>query len=116
MKSNKKLTPLEKEKLLDQEEIIEFYYHDKESKTKILIKDKRKIKVALMEMEEYERKQRSDIMEFECPYNAKTDDPVSEDDYDEIEYEQTEFEKNLEDALQEMTEKLFQKRENKKNI
>ena len=43
MKSNKKLTPLEKEKLLDQEEIIEFYYHDKESKTKILIKDKRKI-------------------------------------------------------------------------
>ena len=45
MKSNKKLTPLEKEKLLDQEEIIEFYYHDKESKTKILIKDKRKIKV-----------------------------------------------------------------------
>ena len=116
MKSNKKLTPLEKEKLLDQEEIIEFYYHDKESKTKILIKDKRKIKVALMEMEEYEKKQRSDIMEFECPYNAKTDDPVAEDDYDEIEYEQTEFEQNLEDALQEMTEKLFQKRENEKNI
>ena len=116
MKSNKKLTPLEKEKLLDQEEIIEFYYHDKESKTKILIKDKRKIKVALMEMEEYERKQRSDIMEFECPYNAKTDDPVSEDDYDEIEYKQTEFEKNLEDALQEMVDKMANDKENSQKI
>ena len=116
MKSNKKLTPLEKEKLLDQEEIIEFYYHDKESKTKILIKDKRKIKVALMEMEEYERKQRSDIMEFECPYNAKTDDPVSEDDYDEIEYEQTEFEKNLEDVLQEMVDKIANDKENSQKI
>jgi len=116
MKSNKKLTPLEKEKLLDQEEIIEFYYHDKESKTKILIKDKRKIKVALMEMEEYERKQRSDIMEFECPYNAKTDDPVAEDDYDEIEYKQTEFEKNLEDALQEMVDKMANDKENSKKI
>ena len=101
MKSNKKLSALEQEKLLDQEEIIEFYYHDKESKTKILIKDKRKIKVALMEMEEYERKQRSDIMEFECPYNAKTDDPVVED-----EYEETKFEQNLEDALQEMANKI----------
>ena len=116
MKSNKKLTALEKEKLLDQEEIIEFYYHDKESKTKILIKDKRKIKVALMEMEEYERKQRSDIMEFECPYNAKTDDPVAEDDYDEIEYKQTEFEKNLEDALQEMVDKMANDKENSKKI
>ena len=116
MKSNKKLTPLEKEKLLDQEEIIEFYYHDKESKTKILIKDKRKIKVALMEMEEYERKQRSDIMEFECPYNAKTDDPVAEDDFDEIEYKQTEFEKNLEDALQEMVDKMANDKENSKKI
>ena len=116
MKSNKKLTPLEKEKLLDQEEIIEFYYHDKESKTKILIKDKRKIKVALMEMEEYERKQRSDIMEFECTYNAKTDDPVAEDDYDEIEYKQTEFEKNLEDALQEMVDKMANDKENSKKI
>ena len=116
MKSNKKLTALEKEKLLDQEEIIEFYYHDKESKTKILIKDKRKIKVALMEMEEHERKQRNDIMEFECPYNAKTDDPVAEDDYDEIEYEQTEFEKNLEDALQEVSNKIWQMKENSKKI
>jgi len=116
MKSNKKLTPLEKEKLLDQEEIIEFYYHDKESKTKILIKDKRKIKVALMEMDEYERKQRNDIMEFECPYNAKTDDPVAEDNYDEIEYEQTEFEQNLEDALQEMVNKMSEIQDSKKKI
>ena len=89
MKSNKKLTPLEKEKLLDQEEIIEFYYHDKESKTKILVKDKRKIKVALMEMEEYERKQHDDIIRNECPYNPKTDDRIDEDEY---EYEETRFE------------------------
>ena len=113
MKSNKKLTPLEKEKLLDQEEIIEFYYHDKESKTKILIKDKRKIKVALMEMEEYERKQRSDIMEFECPYNAKTDDPVAEDEY---EFEQTDFERNLESALQEVVDKIANDKENSQKI
>ena len=113
MKSNKKLTPLEKEKLLDQEEIIEFYYHDKESKTKILIKDKRKIKVALMEMEEYERKQRSDIMEFECPYNAKTDDPVVEDEY---EYEETQFERDLESALQEMVDKIANDKENSQKI
>jgi len=113
MKSNKKLSALEQEKLLDQEEIIEFYYHDKESKTKILIKDKRKIKVALMEMEEYERKQRNDIMEFECPYNAKTDDPATEDEY---EYEQTEFEKNLEDALQEMVNKMSEIQDSKKKI
>ena len=56
MRSKKKLTELEKEKLLDQEEMIDFYYHDKESKTKILIHDKRKIKVALMELDEEERK------------------------------------------------------------
>lgn len=109
----KKLTALEQEKLLDQEEIIEFYYHDKESKTKILIKDKRKIKVALMEMEEYERKQRNDIMGFECPYNAKTDDPATEDEY---EYEQTEFEKNLEDALQEVVDKIANDKENSQKI
>lgn len=113
---NKKLTPLEKEKLLDQEEVIAFYYIDKESHTKTLVHDKRKIKVALMEMDEYERKLKSDILENECPYNQRTDDPITEDDYAEIEYEQTEFEKNLEDALQEACNKIYEMRENSKKI
>ena len=113
MKSNKKLTPLEKEKLLDQEEIIEFYYHDKESKTKILVKDKRKIKVALMEMEEYERKQHNDIIRNECPYNPKTDDRIDEDEY---EYEETRFERDLESALQEMVDKMANDKENSQKI
>ena len=65
MKKKDKLTKLEKliieEKAKDQEEIIDFYYEDKESRTKVLIHDKRKIRVALLEIEEYERKQKSDI-------------------------------------------------------
>lgn len=112
----KKLSALEKEKLLNQEEIIEFYYIDKESHTKILVKDKRKIKVALMEMDEYERKLRSDIMENECPYNSKTDDPIEENVYEEIESDPSDFEKNLEDALQEMVNKMSEINESKKKI
>ena len=64
-------------------------------------------------MEEYERKQRSDIMEFECPYNAKTDDPVAEDEY---EFEQTDFERNLESALQEVVDKIANDKENSQKI
>lgn len=121
MKKKNKLTKLEKiimeEKSKDQEKLIDFYYEDKESKTKILVHEKRKIKVALLEMEEYERKQKSDITEFECPYNPKTDDPIDEqNDIENFEYEQSSFEQNLEDALQELSEKMFQMRENKKNI
>ena len=95
MRSKKKLTELEKEKLLNQEEIIDFYYHDKESKTKILVHDKRKIKVALMELDEEERKRRNEILENECPYNQRTDDPMDdelEEQYEELGYEQTELE------------------------
>lgn len=118
---DKKETKLEKliriEKAKDQDEIIDFYYEDKESRTKVLIHDKRKIRVALLEMEEYERKQKSDIKEFECPYNPKTDDPIDEQNgIEDFEYKPSRFEQNLEDALQEMTEKLFQNRENQKNI
>lgn len=121
MKKKDKLTKLEKliieEKAKDQEEIIDFYYEDKESRTKVLIHDKRKIRVALLEMEEYERKQKSDIKEFECQYNPKTDDPIDEQNgIEDFEYEPSSFEQNLEDALQEMAEKLFQNRENQKNI
>lgn len=41
----KKLTPLEQEKLLDQDEIIDFEYFDKLHNRKVVIHDKRKIKV-----------------------------------------------------------------------
>lgn len=123
-KENKKKTKIEKlqdliieEKTKDQEEIIEFYYEDKESKTKLLIKDKRKIHVAIMEMDLYEMKQHDDIVRNECPYNPKTDDPIDEqNDIEEFEYEETEFEKQLEDALQEMVDKMAQNKENSEKI
>lgn len=111
---NQKLTPLEKERLLDQEEMIDFYYIDKESHTKILVHDKRKIKVALMEMDEYERKLKSDIREFECPYNQRTDDPA--DDTEEYEYQESQFELDLEDALQEACNKISEIHESSKKI
>ena len=105
------------EKSKNQEEIIDFYYEDKDSKIKVLVHDKRKIKVALLEMEEHEWMQKSNIKEFECQYNPKTDDPIDEQNgIEDFEYEPSSFEQNLEDALQEMTEKLFQNRENQKNI
>ena len=115
MKSTNK--GIEQEKLLDQEEIIDFYYIDKESHTKILVHDKRKVKVALMEMEEYERKQKNDIASFECPYNPKTDDIIDkQNDIEDFEYEQTEFERDLESALQEVVDKITQDKENSEKI
>ena len=119
MRSKKKLTELEKEKLLDQEEMIDFYYNDKESKTKILVHDKRKIKVALMELDEEERKRRNEILENECPYNQRTDDPMDdelEEQYEELGYEQTELEETLEDILQEMVDKIADQKENTQKI
>lgn len=112
----KKLTPLEKEKRLNQEEIIDFYYIDKESHTKVLVHDKRKIKVALMEMDEYERILKNDIMENECPYNQRTDDPIDENQDLDFEYEPSKFELDLEDALQEMVDKIAESKENFKKI
>ena len=82
----KKLTPLEQEKLLDQDEIIDFEYFDKLHNRKVVIHDKRKIKVALMEMDEFDKKQKDEIARNECPYNNRTDDPVDEQDFD-LEYE-----------------------------
>lgn len=111
---NQKLTPLEKERLLDQEEMIDFYYIDKESHTKILVHDKRKIKVALMEMDEYERKLNDDIARYECPYNQRTDDPT--DDTEEYEYQESQFELDLEDAMQEMVDKIMQNEKISKKI
>lgn len=112
MKSNQK--EIEKEKLLDQEEKIDFYYIDKESNTKILVHDKRKIKVALMEMDDCERKLKSEILRNECPYNQKTDDPV--DETQDIEYKASQFELDLEDALQEACNKIYEMRETSKKI
>ncbi|MCM1556937.1 MAG: hypothetical protein NC087_05325 [Anaeroplasma bactoclasticum] len=112
MKSNQK--EIEREKLLDQEELIDFYYIDKESHTKILVHDKRKIKVALLEMDEYERKLKNDIMENECPYNQRTDDPI--DETQDFEYQASQFELDLEDALQEMANKISSIYDKSKNI
>ncbi len=114
---NNKVEELEKEKKLDQEEIIEFEYYDRINKQKVIIKDKRKIKVALLEMEEYERKQRSDILENECPYDPKTDDRIDESqDPESIIIEREEFEELLEDVLQEMADKIHQNQEERKKI
>lgn len=111
---NQKLSPLEKERLLDQEEIIDFYYIDKESHTKILVHDKRKIKVALMEMDEYERKLKDDITRNECRYNQRTDDPI--DETQDFEYQASQFELDLEDALQEACNKISEIHESSKKI
>ena len=105
------------EKSKNQEEIIDFYYEDKDSKVKVLVHDKRKIKVALLEIEEHEWMQKSNIKEFECPYNPKTDDPIDEqNDIEDFEYEETDFEKQLEDALQEMVDKMAQNKENSEKV
>lgn len=106
----KKLTPLEQEKQLDQDEIIDFEYFDKLNNRKVVIHDKRKIKVALMEMDEFDKKQKDEIARNECPYNSRTDDPVEEQDFD-LEYEPSEFELSLEDALQEACNKIYEMRE-----
>ncbi len=111
---NQKLSPLEEERLLDQEEIIDFYYIDKESHTKVLVHDKRKIKVALMEMDEYERKLKNNIMENECPYNQRTDDPI--DELQDFDYQSSQFELDLEDALQEACNKIYEIHESSKKI
>ncbi len=65
---------LKEELIKDQEEIIEFDYRDKINNQTVVIKDKRKIKVLLMQLDLEERKQRDEIQREECSYNAKTDD------------------------------------------
>lgn len=112
----KKITPLEREKQLDQEEFIDFEYYDSIHHKKVIVHDKRKIKVALMEMDEYEKKLKDDISRNECPYNQKTDDPIDESQDIELDYEPTEFEINLEEALQEACNKIYEMTENTKKI
>lgn len=114
---NKKMSVLEKEKLLDQEEIIEFNYYDKINRKNVVIKDKRKIKVALMELDEQERKQRKEIFEKECPYNPKTDDCTYNNQNPEDTFlSNSEVEELLEDVLQEMADKMIEKQEGNKKL
>lgn len=69
-----------------------------------------------MEMDEYERILKNDIMENECPYNQRTDDPIDENQDLDFEYEPSKFELDLEDALQEMVDKIAESKENFKKI
>ena len=111
-----KLTQLEKEKLLDQEEIIEFKYYDRIHGKNVVIKDKRKIKVALLEMDLFDRKQKEEIGRNECAYNPKTDDLIDDKEYFEIALAQEQVEEILEDILQEVLSKTWQKSEDEKKI
>lgn len=100
----KTLTELEKEKELDPEEIIEFEYYDRINKKKVIIKDKRKIKTALDEMDKYEKKQKDLIQKYECP--------LRKEDEDNFVYEQNQFEEDLESAFQEVVDQISQKEQN----
>lgn len=112
----KKLTELEKEKALGQEEIIEFNYYDRINKKNVVIKDKRKIKVALMELNEQERNQREEINKNECSYNPNTDDLINVNEFEEEMFNQQQIEEVLEDILQEVLSKTWRKTEDEKKI
>jgi len=107
---------IEKEKLLDQEEIIEFEYYDEINKKNVIIKDKRKIKVALLEMDLLEREQREDVGRNECSYNPQTDVPINENEVFDKVLDQEQVEELLEDVLQEVLSKTWQKSEDEKKI
>lgn len=94
---------------LDPEEIIEFEYYDRINKKKVVIKDKRKIKTALDEMETYERKQRDVITKNECQFNEETDEFY-------ISPEMQQFELDLESAFQEVVDQISQKEQNSQKI
>jgi len=112
----KKLTELEIEKELDQEEIIEFSYYDRINKKSVVIKDKRKIKVALLEMDKVERIQKEDIGRNECAYNPKIDDLIVQNNFEDNLFNKQEVEEVLEDVLQEVLSKTWQKAEDEKKI
>lgn len=102
----------DKMEFIDPEEIIEFKYYDKINNKTVAIKDKRKIKTALDEMDEKERKQQSLIREFEaCMFNENIHDSsttISED--------RDSFESDLESALQEVVDKITKKENISKKI
>ncbi len=107
---------LEEEKELDQEEIIKFDYKDEINHRKIVIQDKRKIKVALMDFELQELIQEDNKQREECRYNPKTDDPIDEEQDLEKMFNRNEVEELLEDVLQQTLVKTWQKSEDRKKI
>lgn len=107
---------LEEEKELDQEEIIKFDYKDEINHRKIVIQDKRKIKVALMDFELQELVQEDNKQREECRYNPKTDDPIDEEQDLEKMFNRNEVEELLEDVLQQTLVKTWQKSEDRKKI
>lgn len=107
---------LEEEKKLDQEEIIKFVYKDEINHRKIVIQDKRKIKVALMDFELQELIQEDNKQREECRYNPKTDDPIDEEQDLEKMFNRNEVEELLEDVLQQTLVKTWQKSEDRKKI
>lgn len=96
---NKKVSDLEKERLLDPEEIIEFNYYDRINKKNIVIRDKRRVKIALDEMDEYEKKQKDSILKNECSFNENTDEVY-------LSVEMQKFEHDLESSFQEVVDKI----------
>lgn len=107
---------LEEEKELDKEEIIKFDYKDEINHRKIVIQDKRKIKVALMDFELQELIQEDNKQREECRYNPKTDDPIDEEQDLEKMFNRNEVEELLEDVLQQTLVKTWQKSEDRKKI
>ena len=119
IKKKSKIEKLEEliteEKSKDQEELIDFYY--KSTNGKMLIHDKRKLRIEMLEMDLCEMKQHNEILRNECPYNPKTDDIIDEqNNIENFEYEETTLEKQLEDAFQELSNKMWEMKENSKKI
>lgn len=98
----------ELEEKKDPEEIIEFNYFNRINNEMITIKDKRKIKDALDEMDKQERKQYQLISEHECAYHQNTDDILIE--------ETTQFEQDLESAFQEVIDKMDKTKRNSEKV
>lgn len=95
-------------KELDPEEIIEFEYFDNITNKWITVKDKRKVKMVIDEMDKYEKKQNDLIQKYECP--------IREEDEEDFIYEPTKLELDLESAFQEMVDKISEKEKNSQKI
>lgn len=128
-KLDKKRNELEKELKLDQEEIIAFKYKDETNNKMIVVHDKRKIKVALLEFEVKDLEDKDIRKLNECRYNPKTDDSMDEEqaldkvlEKQEVKKEserlnrESKFVRDLEDALQETCNKIYEMRENSKKL
>lgn len=94
---------------LDPEEIIEFEYYDRINKKKVIIKDKRKIKTALDELDKHDRKQESLIREL-------TERSFDEEMHGFTEENFEQFEQDLESVFQEVVDKIAKKEEDSKKI